>query len=474
MAAFIESATRALGLGYSVFPVSVFQDERGKRQKIPLVKWSEYSRRKPNVAELKQWSDLWPWAGIGIPTGGGLAVIDIDRKDDRPLDATRVMQAFDWYQPEEWPAFCQTAGGGMHLYARASGPVANAVALAEADGMAIDIRGDGGYVVGPGSTLWSCDMREPVGGAHALGSYDGHLERKEDLPGFPDGLRPAAKEPAYTKLLNHPVIPSGMKHGVMASSAMSWAAKVGALAGTAKGEKVWLDFVSKRIVGRDITNDHDERLKAMDALNSALGKQCKEVGFYTVALKQQLKEAQTEALADQQFDVDMAGWEFKVTRAIQIGDLVVMDVQLADARARVQVESKDFLNQDKFRAAFLTATGRVLPKIKPKSFDRFTLSFEIKKSEGLGIDLMDILKDELHKRLMQMADAEDEAEASEALQKKGMAKFMGKLLFRLPTLQMVSPALKTLKPTLLASALRDIGCSRVKFGEAGEVWEHAV
>jgi len=249
---------------------------------------------------------------------------------------------------------------------------------------------------------------------------------------------------------------------------------MGVLAGTSRGNDVWLRFVGERIVGRDIMNDHDERLKAMDALNSALGKQSCEVGFYNVALKQQLKEAQTEALADEQFGVDMAGWEFKVTRAIQIGDLVVMDVQLADAHARVQVESKDLLNQDKFRAAFLTATGRVLPRIKPKSFDRFTLSFEIKKSEGLGIDLMDILKDELHKRLMQMADAEDEAEASEALQKKGMAKFLGKLLFRLPTLQMVSPALKTLKPTLLASALRDIGCSRVKFGEAGEVWEHAV
>jgi hypothetical protein len=89
-------------------------------------------------------------AGVGLATGtrsGGLVVIDVDVKD--LIDGRETLQALG-AQLGRLPATLtvQSPSGGLHLYFVALSPVGNSAGLL---GPAIDTRGDGGYVVAPGS-----------------------------------------------------------------------------------------------------------------------------------------------------------------------------------------------------------------------------------------------------------------------------------------------------------------------------------
>lgn len=81
---------------------------------------------------------------VGVATGDGLVVIDVDVKDGRP--------GFETFQSLAIPdaTFAvATPSGGRHLYYR--GPdVRNSV---QSLGPGVDVRGVGGYVVGPGSVI---------------------------------------------------------------------------------------------------------------------------------------------------------------------------------------------------------------------------------------------------------------------------------------------------------------------------------
>lgn len=101
------------------------------------------------LATVESWWRSWPWASIGIATGGdGVDVLDID-----------VYASGDGYGAfgqledaglvEGWAAKVRTPSGGMHVYfpADPAWPQRNwAVTAAH-----IDFRGDGGYVIAPPS-----------------------------------------------------------------------------------------------------------------------------------------------------------------------------------------------------------------------------------------------------------------------------------------------------------------------------------
>ena len=129
-----------------------------------------------DVQIIRVWWGEYPDANIGIATGAasGIVVLDIDtqhggekslselEKNNGPLpDGPRV----------------RTGGGGQHLYFKHSGgPVRNKVALCQG----IDVRGDGGYVVGPGSNHLS--------GKRYIWQY-GMTPAKLPLPTIPDWLK---------------------------------------------------------------------------------------------------------------------------------------------------------------------------------------------------------------------------------------------------------------------------------------------
>ncbi len=109
---------------------------------------------------IRQWWDKHPRANIGIATGHGLFVIDIDPRSGGSLEELQKRFAL----PDT--AMVRTGGNGWHLYYFYSGSLGNSAGkLAEG----IDTRGFGGYVVAPPSL-------------HASGSYYTWLNRTSPVP----------------------------------------------------------------------------------------------------------------------------------------------------------------------------------------------------------------------------------------------------------------------------------------------------
>lgn len=86
----------------------------------------------------------WPQAGIGIATGAGLAVIDVDG----PQGAASLAALEREHGPTPATVETLTGGGGRHLWFRSAEPLRNSAGLL---GPGLDVRGENGYVVAPPS-----------------------------------------------------------------------------------------------------------------------------------------------------------------------------------------------------------------------------------------------------------------------------------------------------------------------------------
>lgn len=132
----LDRAMRYRAMGLSVIPA---------QGKLPNVAWKDYQSRLPSIQELEGW--FGPGIGdLGIVTGrvSGIVVVDCDSPE-----------AVEWAEKAlpMTPMRCQTKKG-LHLYYRHPGGsiVRNKVQIDTLEGRTkIDIRGDGGFVVGPGS-----------------------------------------------------------------------------------------------------------------------------------------------------------------------------------------------------------------------------------------------------------------------------------------------------------------------------------
>jgi hypothetical protein len=167
-----DRLTAALSLakrGLRVFPLRV------KGWKPAHKGWKDEATTDP--LQIYEW---WSEAdyNIGVATGDGIVVIDVDDKPGKngsaSLDAFKLNGAtYDTFT-------VRTPTGGRHLYYRASDVHNSAGRL----GPDLDVRSAGGYVVGPGSVL------EPGTKNAAGGSY--LVERADEfgpLPGaFADKL----------------------------------------------------------------------------------------------------------------------------------------------------------------------------------------------------------------------------------------------------------------------------------------------
>jgi hypothetical protein len=121
-------------LNFSCFPVYA-------KSKLPAVNsWEPFQARHPSAEELAAWNQKQQ-INVGVVTGkiSNIIVVDCDSKvafDEvcrRGIpDTPRVRTARGWHIYLKWPGF----------------PIANAAGLLPG----VDIRADGGYVVGPGST----------------------------------------------------------------------------------------------------------------------------------------------------------------------------------------------------------------------------------------------------------------------------------------------------------------------------------
>jgi putative DNA primase/helicase len=127
--------------GYSLFPLK-------HDSKRPAVDWGEYIHRVPTYEEYKRWADAGLFStGYGIVTGAisGVSVLDVDipegglnslgEKDINILDILT------------WKV---NTPNGLHFYFSYNKGAKQGVARL---GKGVDIRNDGGFVVGPGSTV---------------------------------------------------------------------------------------------------------------------------------------------------------------------------------------------------------------------------------------------------------------------------------------------------------------------------------
>jgi hypothetical protein len=90
------------------------------------------------------WWRSWPAANIGLLTGAGLLVLDIDPKNGGNEALVALTTRHGELPPTPTVA---TGGGGLHFYFAVAGPVPCRIGLARG----IDVKADGGYVVAPES-----------------------------------------------------------------------------------------------------------------------------------------------------------------------------------------------------------------------------------------------------------------------------------------------------------------------------------
>ncbi|MEY3702946.1 MAG: hypothetical protein RLZZ561_566, partial [Pseudomonadota bacterium] len=120
-------------MGFSLIPLK-------PRDKTPLTGWRAYQKRRAARSDVEAWFKATPNANIGIVTGAisELIVLDLDSAD-------AVAEAERRGLPD---TLTVRTGKGRHIYFRhPGGKIANRAGFLPG----MDIRGDGGYIVGPGS-----------------------------------------------------------------------------------------------------------------------------------------------------------------------------------------------------------------------------------------------------------------------------------------------------------------------------------
>ena len=106
--------------------------------------------------QIKRWWNMWPDANIGLRTGAGLVVIDVDPRNGGDASITELEERHGRLDT----LTARTGGGGFHLYLRGD--------LPDRKGLlpGIDLKAGGGYVVAPPSLhvsgrryTWKTDVR---------------------------------------------------------------------------------------------------------------------------------------------------------------------------------------------------------------------------------------------------------------------------------------------------------------------------
>ncbi|RMF99895.1 MAG: hypothetical protein D6726_12215 [Nitrospirae bacterium] len=136
-----------LSQGLSIIPLKgKTYSTNEKESKTPLLTWSKYQKKQATEKEAMKWFENWPMMNIGIVTGqvSGIVVVDLDSNEAMKMAEKNGLLD---------TAVVRT-GKGAHAYFRypEGKRITNTVRL---NGLEIDIRGDGGYVVAPPSLHWN-------------------------------------------------------------------------------------------------------------------------------------------------------------------------------------------------------------------------------------------------------------------------------------------------------------------------------
>lgn len=132
---FAAAAADLARVGWRVHPLR-------PRSKLPLLTaWPE--RATSDAATVEAWWADTPASNVGIATGAGVFVLDVDSANGKSgAESLAALEAVHGPLPATLEA--TTASGGRHLYFASAGPVRNSAGKL---GAGLDVRGAGGYVV---------------------------------------------------------------------------------------------------------------------------------------------------------------------------------------------------------------------------------------------------------------------------------------------------------------------------------------
>jgi RecA-family ATPase len=204
-----EQALALVNLGYRVIPLI-------PNDKKPLTKHG-CKDASEDLGQVAEWWCKWPDANIGIATGSGLVVIDVDRVPNS--DGVKKALPNPWLEPlseclESLAAdsVVESPTGGFHLYFKSDRGAFKNSAGVIAEG--VDVRADGGYIVAPGSVI--------------DGKYYRELENlplvaRSQLPQLPprlfEALLKGSKAPSKASGTTLGKINEGQRHDFLASEA---------------------------------------------------------------------------------------------------------------------------------------------------------------------------------------------------------------------------------------------------------------
>lgn len=142
----LTDALRYQSRGWSVIPLR-FTGGVDDRKRPLIDSWEQYQKKPADAEQIKSWWTQWPNANIGIVMGEVSGLIAID------LDGPHSVECLRRAKVDVPKTASVSTGKGFHAYYAHPGyPVSNrARLLTDNNGSAVDVRGDGGYVVAPPS-----------------------------------------------------------------------------------------------------------------------------------------------------------------------------------------------------------------------------------------------------------------------------------------------------------------------------------
>jgi hypothetical protein len=212
----LASALELAALGLRVHPLhdtengqcSCGQPDCDRSGKHPRVgEWPRYATT--GEAQIRRWWTLFPSANIGVATGPGSDLVGLDVDPRHNGDQTLAEFEREFGPLPATPTVITATGGRHFWFKHPGGRVPNS---AGALGLGLDIRGDAGYLVAPGST------RDGVTYQFAPGLSASEVAR-QPLPEWllcrilDGGRRFPAEQPVSGDLPDTASILSGVPHG---------------------------------------------------------------------------------------------------------------------------------------------------------------------------------------------------------------------------------------------------------------------
>jgi len=176
--------------GWRVFPLK-------PNDKVPTVKWADVCTTEANM--IKGWWEYTPSANIGIATGkaSGITVLDVDASHDGYETLANLLEQYGGL-PDTPVA--KTGGGGEHIFFKYAEGTRNSAGKL---GRGLDIRSEGGYVVGASSK-------------HPNGNYYEWVVKPSQVPlaEMPEWMAKILQEKRAEEVQTNldGLIPDGQKH----------------------------------------------------------------------------------------------------------------------------------------------------------------------------------------------------------------------------------------------------------------------